>query len=123
MGDDFNVNVDQVRAHAQAVGEIAATVRSVAGSAQDSVSGGAFGEIAEFFASAITGAADIVRQTMDGASQTVDQVQTGLKLAADGYQMTEDEHVRAFAVANLLGHEQTHVVQQRTGSATKTGGK
>jgi uncharacterized protein YukE len=98
MGDDFNVNVGEVRAHAQTVGNIAANVRSVAGGATDSVSGGAFGEIAEFFASAITGAADAVRTTMNDASQTVDQVQTGLNLAADGYQMTEDRHVQVFTV-------------------------
>jgi uncharacterized protein YukE len=115
MGDDFNVNVGEMRAHAQTVGSVAATVRSVAGGAQDSVSGGAFGEIAEFFASAITGAADLVRETMNSASQAVDQVQTGLGQAADGYQTTEDTHARAFAVAGMLAHEQTHVVQQRGG--------
>lgn len=98
MGDDFNVNVGEVRSHAQTVGSIAANVRSVAGGATDSVSGGAFGEIAEFFASAITGAADAVRQSMNDASQTVDQVQTGLSLAADGYQTTEDRHVQVFTV-------------------------
>jgi uncharacterized protein YukE len=99
MGDDFNVHVGEVRAHAQTVGSIAANVRSVAGSAQDSVSGGAFGEIAEFFASAITGAADVVRQSVNNASETVDQVRTGLTLAADGYQATEDRHTQVFAVA------------------------
>jgi uncharacterized protein YukE len=99
MGDDFNVNVGEVRSHAQAVGSIAANVRSVASGATDSVSGGAFGEIAEFFASAITGAADAVRQSMNNASQTVDQVQTGLNLVADGYQTTEDRHVQVFTVA------------------------
>ena len=96
MGDGFNVNVDEVRSHAQAVGDIAATVRSVAGGAQDSVSGGAFGQIAEFFASAVTGAADTVRQSMGHAGETVDQVRSGLNLAADGYERTEDQHVRVF---------------------------
>jgi phage-related protein len=99
MGDDFNVNVGEVRSHAQTVGSIAESVRSVAGGATDSVSGGAFGEIAEFFASAITGAADAVRQSMNDASQNVDQVQTGLNLVADGYQVTEDHHVQVFTVA------------------------
>jgi hypothetical protein len=98
MGEGFNVNVGEVRTHAQAVGDVAADVRSVAGGAQDSVSGGAFGEIAEFFASAITGAADAVRQTMNGASQNVDQVQSGLNLAADGYQAIEERHVQVFTV-------------------------
>lgn len=98
MGEGFNVSVDEVRTHAQSVGDVAENVRSVAGGAQDSVSGGAFGEIAEFFASAITGAADVVRQTMNGASQNVDQVKTGLNLAADGYQAMEERHVQVFTV-------------------------
>lgn len=103
MGIDFNVNVGEVRAHAQTVGNIAENVRSVAGGASDSVSGGAFGQIAEFFASAITGAADVVRQSMGNASQSVDQVQTGLKLAADGYEATEERHVQVFTTAGATG--------------------
>lgn len=99
MGDDFNVSIGEVRAHAQTVAGIAATVRSVASSAQDSVSGGAFGQIAEFFASAITGAADVVRQSMNNAGEAVNQVQSGLNEAADGYQATEDHHVQVFAIA------------------------
>lgn len=98
MGEGYNVSIAEVRSHAETVSGIAADVRSVAGGAQDSVSGGAFGEIAEFFASAITGAADVVRQTMNGASQNVDQVQTGLSLAADGYQALEERHVQVFTV-------------------------
>ena len=99
MGEGFNVNIDEVRTHAETVGTVAANVRSVAGGAQDSVSGGAFGQIAEFFASAITGAANEVRQTMNGASQTVDQVQTGLTLVADGYQSMEERHITVFTAA------------------------
>lgn len=100
MGDKFNVNINEVRTHAQTVGTVAANVRSTAGGAQDSVSGGAFGQIAEFFASAITGAANEVRQSMTGASQTVDQVQSGLNLVADGYQAMEDRHVQVFTVTD-----------------------
>jgi hypothetical protein len=98
MAEYFNVNIGEVRSHAESVGTIAANVRSVAGGAQDSVSGGAFGELAEFFASAITGAADTVRQAVNGASQTVDQVRTGLGKVADRYQLIEDQHVHAFTV-------------------------
>ncbi|MFI7676198.1 type VII secretion target [Actinophytocola sp. NPDC049390] len=97
MGD-FNVHVGEVRTHAETVGSVAANVRSVAGAAQDNVSGGAFGQIAEFFASAITSAAGDVRQAMNGASQTVDQVQSGLVQVADDYQATEDHHTHVFTV-------------------------
>lgn len=103
MGVDFNVNVGEVRAHAQNVGNIAENVRSVAGGASDSVSGGAFGQIAEFFASAITGAADVVRQSMNNAGQSVDQVQTGLRETADGYELVEDRHVQVFSTAGAAG--------------------
>jgi hypothetical protein len=103
MAEYFNVNVGEVRAHAETVSTIAANVRSVAGGAQDSVSGGAFGELAEFFASAITGAADLVRQTVNSASQTVDQVQTGLGQVADRYQTIEEQHVHAFTVTETGG--------------------
>jgi uncharacterized protein YukE len=105
MGEDFNVNIGEVQSHAQTVGTIAANVRSVAGGASDSVSGGAFGEIAEFFASAITGAADAVRQSMNNASQTVDQVQTGLNKTAEGYQMTEARHLQVFALTQAEGEK------------------
>lgn len=105
MGEGFNVNVDEVRHHAQTVGTIASTVRSVAGGAQDSVSGGAFGSIAEFFASAITGAADQVRAGMNDASQTVDQVQQGLQMTADAYQATEERHVQLFTSTETGGNK------------------
>ena len=103
MGVDFNVNVGEVRSHAQTVGNIAENVRSVASGASDSVSGGAFGQIAEFFASAITSAADVVRQSMTHSSQSVDQVQTGLKQTADGYELVEDRHVQVFNTAGAAG--------------------
>lgn len=121
MGVDFNVNVGEVRAHAQTVGNIAENVRSVAGGATDSVSGGAFGQIAEFFASAITGAADVVRQSMTNASQTVDQVQTGLKQTADGYELVEDRHVQVFSTAGAAGGtaRKTKAVKKKTEEAQR----
>jgi hypothetical protein len=104
MGD-FNVHVGEVRTHAETVGSIASNVRSVAGAAQDNVSGGAFGQIAEFFASAITGAAGEVRQAMNGASQTVDQVQSGLTQVADDYASTEDHTVQVFTAQQGPGKD------------------
>jgi len=98
MGEGFNVNIGEVRTHAQTVGSIADQVRSTGSSAQDSVSGGAFGQIAEFFASAITGAASEIREGINHAGGTVNQVQDGLSQAADGYQSTEERHVQTFLV-------------------------
>jgi len=96
MGEGFNVVVGEVRAHATTVTTIASQVRSASSGAQDSVGGGAFGQIAEFFASAITQACDELRQVTDRASQTVDQVQSGLSQVADSYQAVDDNHASLF---------------------------
>ena len=96
MGEGFNVVVGEVRMHASTVTTIASQVRSASGGAQDSVGGGAFGQIGEFFASAITQACDELRQVGDRASRTVDEVQSGLSQVADAYQSVDDNHASLF---------------------------
>jgi type IV secretory pathway TrbL component len=96
MGEGFNVVVGEVRAHAATVTTVASQVRSASGGAQDSVGGGAFGQIGEFFASAIMQACDELRQVGDRASQTVDEVQSGLSQVADAYQAVDDNHASLF---------------------------
>jgi len=96
MGTGFNVSIGEVRAHATTVTTIAVAVRSASSGAQDSVGGGAFGQIAQFFASAITQACDELRQTIDRASQTVDQVESGLSQVADAYQAVDERHQSLF---------------------------
>jgi methyl-accepting chemotaxis protein len=96
MGEGFNVVVGEVRAHASTLTDIASQVRSAAGGAQESVGGGAFGQIAEFFASAISQACGELQAIGDRASQTVDQVQSGLSQVADAYQAVDDNHATLF---------------------------
>src|ERR1044072_9159988 len=96
MGEGFNVGVGEVRATATVVTTIATQVRSASSGAQDSVGGGAFGQIGEFFASAITKACNELRQVGDRASQTVDQVQSGLSQIAEAYQAIDDNHASLF---------------------------
>jgi type IV secretory pathway TrbL component len=96
MGEGFNVVVGEVRLHAETVTTIASSVRSASGSAQESVSGGAFGQIGEFFAAAISQACDELRQVANRASQTVDEVQSGLSQIADSYQAVDDNHASLF---------------------------
>ncbi len=106
MGEGFNVSIGEVRAHATTVTNIAVAVRSASGGAQDSVGGGAFGQIAEFFAAAITQACGELRQGIDRASQTVDQVQSGLSQAADAYQAIDEQHASLFGKAVPTGGTQ-----------------
>lgn len=96
MGTGFNVSIGEVRAHATTVTTVATMVRSASGNAQDSVGGGAFGQIGQFFAQAITQAADELRAGIDRAGQTVDQVQSGLSQVADSYQAVDERHMTLF---------------------------
>jgi methyl-accepting chemotaxis protein len=106
MGEGFNVVVGEVRAHATTVTTVASQVRSASSGAQDSVSGGAFGQIAEFFASAITQACSELRSVTDATSQTVEQVQSGLSQVADAYQRVDDNHAELFSRAVPTGGTQ-----------------
>ena len=99
MGDGFNVVVGEVRAHATVVTTIASRVRSASGGAQDSVGGGAFGQVGEFFAAAISQACAELREIGGVASETVDQVQSGLAQVADAYQAVDDNHAGLFGRA------------------------
>jgi methyl-accepting chemotaxis protein len=105
MGEGFNVVVGEVRAHATTVTTIASQVRSASSGVQDSV-GGAFGQIAEFFASAITQACSELRSVTDATSQTVDQVQSGLSQVADAYQAVDENHASLFGKAVPTGGAQ-----------------
>jgi hypothetical protein len=96
MGEGFNVLVGEVRTHASTVTTIASQVRSASGGAQESVGGGAFGQIGEFFAAAISQACGELQSIGDRASQTVDQVQSGLLQVADAYQSVDDNHASLF---------------------------
>jgi phage-related protein len=106
MGEGFNVVVGEVRAHAATVTTVASQVRSASSGALDSVSGGAFGEIGEFFASAITQACNELRSVADTAGQTVDQVRSGLSQVADAYQAVDDNHAALFGRAVPSGETQ-----------------
>jgi methyl-accepting chemotaxis protein len=99
MGSGFNVSIGEVRAHATTVTTVASMVRSASDNAYDSVGGGAFGQIGQFFAQAITQAADELRQGITRASQTVDEVQSGLSQVADAYQAIDERHMALFQAA------------------------
>lgn len=92
MSDGFTVNIDEVRAHASAVAIVATQVNSISRTAQETVNGGAFGVVGEFFASTITQACGDVRDKIADAGRAVDDVRSGLGSAADAYQQVDDLH-------------------------------
>lgn len=102
-GDDFTVNLVEVRAHASAVATIAAQVNSISRVTREAMGGGTYGMVGEFFASAITQACGDVRGTIAGAGHAVHDVRSGLGLAADAYQQTDDLHA---SLLTAIGSEE-----------------
>lgn len=94
MGNGFSVDVNEVRAHAATVANVAGQVQTQGSNAQDSVTGGAYGQLGEFFAAGITEACGQLRDTIGTASQTVRQMHNGLNAAADAYQNQDDTHAQ-----------------------------
>jgi len=95
----FNVDLNELRGHAATVFDIAGQVRSAGAGAQDLV-GGAFGQIAEFFASGVTAAGDELRGAISQAGDTVVDVHVGLRQTADSYQNTDDRYATVFGGGN-----------------------
>lgn len=113
MESGFNVDLNELRGHATTVSDVAGQVHSAAAGPQNSV-GGAFGQIAEFFASGVTAAGDELRGVISQAGDTVTDVQAGLRETADSYQNTDDHY------ATVFGGQQFAQVQTE-GSPTTAG--
>lgn len=96
MGSGFNVNVDEVRAHASNVATLSTQVSSATRTAAASVTDNAYGLVGQFFAVAIMAASDQVRDGILRAAQSLREVQAGLDAVADLYQQVDDSRARLF---------------------------
>jgi hypothetical protein len=92
MADGFDVNVNELRQHAQTVANIANLVNAACRVAQGNPSGNAYGVIGQFFAAAILSACGNVRDGIMKGAQSFMDVQNGLKAVADLYQQVDQAH-------------------------------
>jgi hypothetical protein len=92
MGDGFDVNVSELRKHAQTVAAISQLVNSACRTAQSSPSGNAYGVIGQFFAAAMLAACGNVRDGITKGAQSFMDVQNGLKAVADLYHQVDQAH-------------------------------
>lgn len=89
--NQFQVDHDQIRAHAATVGDLAGQLSSVAGGLSGGgLSGNALGTFVQFLAAGLQGAMDQTTQSITHASAAVDDVSAGLRQTADGYQHTDE---------------------------------
>ncbi|GAA2974343.1 type VII secretion target [Actinokineospora diospyrosa] len=92
----FDINLGEVRAHADTVASISTEVNSALRIAQATVGGNAYGAIGAFFASAIALASDDVREAITKTAKAYMDVQDGLRAVAADYQEIDDAHARVF---------------------------
>jgi len=90
--DGFNVNVGEVREHSATVATLSSQVNSACQTASASVHGNAYGVIGQFFAAALMGAGDQVRDGILKAAKSFVDVQAGLNAVADLYHQVDNAH-------------------------------
>ncbi len=99
MGDKFDVDVGEVRAHAATVGSVSEQVNA-AQATHPAVAEGAFGEVAAFFATAVTSAGEEIRDVIAASARSVSNVQGGLDATADLYEQIDDRHAQLLRVVD-----------------------
>jgi hypothetical protein len=87
----FNVDVDQIRGHADTVGTIASGLHDAAGTTH-SLTSDSLGIFVGFLTDALANAANRTISAIGTAASTMDGVRTGLIGVADNYQGTDRTH-------------------------------
>ncbi|GLW93418.1 type VII secretion target [Actinokineospora globicatena] len=108
----FDINLGEVRAHADTVATISSEVNAALKIAQATVGGDAYGAIGAFFASAIALASDDVRQAITKTAKAYADVQDGLRAVVADYQEIDDAHARVFGGGDGTGPAATVVPVQ-----------
>lgn len=96
MSDSFNVQIDQLLAHADTVLQLANDARSAANTAQAALNGNAYGVIGQFLAALLLQATGDAKDGMNKAAQTISDVNTGLLSTVKAYQHTDTKHSTVF---------------------------
>ncbi|PRY41434.1 WXG100 family type VII secretion target [Umezawaea tangerina] len=92
----FDVDVGEVRAHAEAVSIFSDQVDAAGDTARAAVGGDAFGLFGASFASALVLAADQVRDAIAGGAVSLTDVRVGLRETADLYQQVDEAQAQLF---------------------------
>lgn len=93
----FQVDADQLRAHAASVGDLANQLSSVAGGGQaGGLSDNALGSFVQFLTSGLQDAMNQTTQAVSGAATGVDNVSLRLSQTAQGYQNSDTGNAGQF---------------------------
>lgn len=87
----FQVDVDQLRGHADTVGTIASGLHDAAGTSQN-LDGGSLGIFVAFLTEALVAAATRTIGAIGTSASTMDGVRTGLTGVADNYESTDNSN-------------------------------
>jgi phage-related protein len=97
----FQVDGDQLHAHAAAVGGLADQLSSVVGGQPRGLSANALGSFVQFLTSGLQDAMNATTQAIGGAASGVDNVSRRLTQTAHGYQDTDTSGAGRLAAVAL----------------------
>lgn len=88
----FQVDPEEIRAHAGTVGTVAAQLSAIAGGQQGGAPhGDALGSFVQFLTAGLQGAMDRVTQSVAHGASAVDEMSTRLTRAAEHYERTDED--------------------------------
>lgn len=92
----FQVDAEQLRAHAASVGDLASQLSSVAGGQTGGLSDNALGSFVQFLTSGLQDAMNQTTQAVSGAATGVDNVSLRLSQTVQGYQTSDTGNAGQF---------------------------
>ncbi|KOX18410.1 hypothetical protein ADK67_37085 [Saccharothrix sp. NRRL B-16348] len=86
----FDVDVEQLRWHANTVASIADQLNGVSDRAPDRMADGALGTFTQFLTAGLSGAVGQANAAISDVSAAVDTMSVAIRRSADGYQQTDE---------------------------------
>jgi len=94
---DFDVDIEQLRWHANTIASIADQLSAVSDRAPDRVADGALGAFTQFLTAGLSGAVGQSGAAIGGVSAAVDTMSVAIRRAAEAYQRTDENSASQLA--------------------------
>lgn len=88
----FDVDVEQLRWHANTIASVADQLSGVSGRAPDHVADGALGTFTQFLTAGLSGAVGRTGGAIGGVSAAVDTMSVAIRRSAETYQYTDEQN-------------------------------
>ncbi|GGM75069.1 hypothetical protein GCM10012275_52240 [Longimycelium tulufanense] len=96
MSGLLNTDPDQVREHQKAIKELAKRAHTATEAAGIALNSNAFGIFGQFLAMHVIATGELAKGVLGGTALTLDAVDGGLGLTAEGYELVENVNEKLF---------------------------